>query len=347
MGINRLRQPLCIDLFCGLGGWSAGFLAAGYDCVGFDIERHAYGKESYPAQLVLQDVLTLHGSQFRDAAVIVASPPCQRYSYMAMPFSRGKMQAAEIRADATGEKLQELNALFDACFKIQHQAEAAAGHHIPLIVENVKGCQPWTRRANWHFGSFYLWGNVPALMPITFSLKRPNRNFHAHENGLGSSPSFNGAEHETRGVKGAEPIGQDVPADGTGKTSWFFGARADPRDMRKNENGEYSRFGKNEAVKVSGDWFGNYAEMKAAGTISPTRITSSKPSGVKQTGLSGPAWFDNGNAHLSSRSNARKAASAQIAKIPFELSHYIATVYKPSERKVIQTPLSRDTMIHN
>jgi site-specific DNA-cytosine methylase len=27
---------------------------------------------------VLQDVLTLHGSQFRHADVIVASPPCQR-----------------------------------------------------------------------------------------------------------------------------------------------------------------------------------------------------------------------------------------------------------------------------
>jgi site-specific DNA-cytosine methylase len=36
-------KPLCIDLFCGLGGWSEGFLAEGYHCVGFDIERHDYG----------------------------------------------------------------------------------------------------------------------------------------------------------------------------------------------------------------------------------------------------------------------------------------------------------------
>ena len=35
--------PLCIDLYCGLGGWAEGFLAEGYRVVGFDIEAHDYG----------------------------------------------------------------------------------------------------------------------------------------------------------------------------------------------------------------------------------------------------------------------------------------------------------------
>ena len=30
-------QPLAIDLFCGLGGWTEGLLAEGYRVVGFDI----------------------------------------------------------------------------------------------------------------------------------------------------------------------------------------------------------------------------------------------------------------------------------------------------------------------
>lgn len=63
-------DPLAIDLFCGLGGWTEGLLAEGYRVVGFDIEQHVYGTQRYPAQLVVQDVLTIHGRQFRDAALI-------------------------------------------------------------------------------------------------------------------------------------------------------------------------------------------------------------------------------------------------------------------------------------
>jgi hypothetical protein len=157
-------RPLAIDLFCGLGGWTEGLLAEGFDVIGFDIERHDYNGQRYPGKLVLQDVLTLHGSQFKDADLIVASPPCQEYSYMAMPWKLAKAKAAAIRADASGKMLADLNKLFNACFRIQREACEAAGRHIPMVVENVRGAQPWIGRARWNFGSFYLWGDVPALM---------------------------------------------------------------------------------------------------------------------------------------------------------------------------------------
>lgn len=170
-----MTRPLAIDLFCGLGGWTEGLLAAGYYVVGFDIERHVYSGEYYPGALVIQDVLTLHGSQFRDAALIVASPPCQEFSYMAMPWSKAKAKAATIRADKTGRMRADLARLFNACFRIQSEACEGAGRHIPMVVENVRGAQEWVGRARYHYGAFYLWGDVPALMPppIHFSDSRP------------------------------------------------------------------------------------------------------------------------------------------------------------------------------
>ena len=162
-------KPLCIDLFCGLGGWSDGFLATGWDCIGFDIEQHAYGDDRYPGQLVIQDVLTLRGDQFRSADCIVASPPCQFFSYVAMPWTRAKTLAAAVRADPA--RLEKELALFNACFRIQREACEASGRHIPLVVENVRGAQPWVGRARGSFGSYFLWGDVPALMPITKARK--------------------------------------------------------------------------------------------------------------------------------------------------------------------------------
>lgn len=108
-------KTLAIDLFCGLGGWTEGLLAEGFDVVGFDIEKHEYGDARYPAQLVLQDLRTLDGNQLKDATLIVASPPCQEYSYRAMPWKRAKALPPPD------------NSLFEACFRIQRQASEAAG----------------------------------------------------------------------------------------------------------------------------------------------------------------------------------------------------------------------------
>lgn len=139
-------KPLVIDLFCGLGGWAEGFLAEDYRIIGFDNEP-----KPYPGEFVLQDVTTLDGARFKDAAVIVASPPCQAYSYRAMPWKRAKALPPPD------------NTLFDTCFRIQREASAAAGHHIPMVVENVCGAQKWVGPAKAHYGSYYLWGDVGSV----------------------------------------------------------------------------------------------------------------------------------------------------------------------------------------
>lgn len=59
--------------------------------------------------------------------------------------------------------------------------------------------------------------------------------------------------------------------------------------------------------------------------------------GIKQSGISGvrangkgDRWFQDGAAKSGSKSNARKAASAAIAKIPFPLAQHIARMWKPT-----------------
>lgn len=204
--------PLAIDLFCGLGGWTEGLLSEGYYVVGFDNECHQYGDHKYPAQLVLQDVLTLHGRQFKDAALIVASPPCQAYSYRAMPWKKAKALPPPD------------NTLFEACFRIQLEASEAAGHHVPMVVENVRGANPWVGRSRWNYGSFHLWGDVPALMPI---VKR-----HAKVSGL------NWSKFGTPGykAKGFNTTADQNCRDGIKNPggSWF--SIGSPRQKETNRN---------------------------------------------------------------------------------------------------------------
>lgn len=200
-----MKKPWAVDLFCGLGGWTDGLLAEGYRVTGYDIEEHAYGDQRYQGELVLQDVMKLSGAQFKSAALIVASPPCQQYSYMAMPWKLAKAKAKAIRSDPSGKALADLNALFDACFRIQREASVAAGRHIPMVVENVRGAQPWVGLARWNFGSFYLWGDVPALMPTAIKAQKFNPDGTAHPPGSW----FKVADSKNRGARSE---GQKVPS---------------------------------------------------------------------------------------------------------------------------------------
>lgn len=139
-------RPVAIDLCCGKGGWTAGLLDAGFRVIGFDVERF----REYPGELVIQDVRTLHGSQFRHARVIVASPPCQEFSRHDMPWTRKRNPPPP-----------DLS-IVEAVWRIRSESG------VPTIIENVRGSRKWlepmlgpSRRC----GSFFLYGDTPALLP--------------------------------------------------------------------------------------------------------------------------------------------------------------------------------------
>ena len=160
---------------------------------------------------------------------------------------------------------------------------------------------PWVGRAKWNFGSYYLWGDVPALMPITLKAQKFNPD---------------GTNH--------------------GQGSWFAIADSKDRGARKNPGFRFDGSGRSfqsESVdrhtkNTGGSWF-NIAHNTTSGK-------GRNPDGRKQPGLSGvrdngkgDRWFQDGAAREGSKSPARKAASAMIAKIPLSLSRHIAAVYWP------------------
>ena len=284
-----MAKPLAIDLCCGLGGWTEGLMAEGWRTRGYDIEAHEYGDERYPGELVLKSIMDLDGAECADADLIVASPPCTEYSYMAMPWSRAKQIARALRGEDVfpegykgSRTLDELNALFNACFRIQREASEAAGRYIPMVVENVRGAQPWVGRAAANFGSYYLWGDVPALMPTVVDARKvPGFRFD------GSGRSF-----QTASVKHHELGG------------------------RKNTGGSWFKIG-SPGQKVTG--------QNPTHAIAREVAEGRKGAGAG----AGAEWFDQNLCKLSSKPSARKAASAKIAKIPLALSSHIARVYRP------------------
>lgn len=170
-----------------------------------------------------------------------------------------------------------------------------------MVVENVKGAQPWVGPARANFGSFYFWGDIqmhggavvagkPQFGNVARAAKRTRkqagRNFHFPDKYGIPSPSFHGADHEP-----------SVAAALVLKTTGHANIRDGHSHTRHLTNQSES--------------------------------DSLKEHGTKQEG-SGPEWFDTGIAKHSSRSDSRKAASAQIAKIPFPLSSYIARCFRPS-----------------
>lgn len=292
--------PLAIDLFCGLGGWAEGFLAEGFRVIGFDIERHDYGTGGYPGQLVLQDVTTLDGSQFKDAAVIVASPPCQEFSHMAMPWKRAKHIERALREEVDwfpdgykgSRTTAELTRLFDACFRIQREACEAAGRYIPLVVENVRGAQKWVGKAKANFGSYYLWGDVGmagrrvVAGPLRFGVGvAPVR---ATKNNGGS---WFAIAHNTTSGHSRNPV-SGVKAPGM---NWSDQTR---------RGQDFTRLAGQHAAgrKVGKDWFGGYG--------------------------GGFGWDSSPMRRGSSKSKARKAASAMIAKIPLPLARHVARTFQ-------------------
>src|SRR6185369_14527837 len=138
-------------------------------------------------------------------------------------WSRAKELVRLHREDVTRQLA--LNCLFNSCFRIAQEAG------VPLVVENVKGAQPWVGRARAHFGSFYFWGVIDSVgnqivsgkrLQFGSGLKAPKRGGSKNN---GGSWFASGSPGRTK--VGQNPDGRKVPVnfhehDKTGKPGRSF-----------------------------------------------------------------------------------------------------------------------------
>ncbi len=299
-----MTKPIVFDLYCGLGGWSEAFIKQGYRAVGFDIEQHDYGTGGYPGELVIRDVRSLNGSelikQYGVPACIVASPPCQEFSYMAMPWTKAKKKEQGILQNPS-ERIR-LTDLFNQCFRIQREVSECAGRYVPIIIENVRGAQKWIGMARWNFGSFYLWGDVPALMPIPGKVaKVPGFRFD------GRGQSFQAAC--VTKCEGTKTVGMNW-SDQTKRGQDFTRIAAKQSEGIKVASSEGQRTNVGNGARFTSRDCGN----EGVKGFTP----HGQPLGKNELGR-----------RYGSKSRKRKEASAVIAKIPSGLADWIAKCFKP------------------
>jgi hypothetical protein len=288
-------KPLALDLCCGKGGWTIGLLKAGWDVVGVDVEHW----EGYPSHFLKADIRKLtvkkipggwdlddgYGNGYKgDFKLVVASPPCQEFSYSSFPFKKAR------------EKFTKDNppdrSIWDACVRIAKELNA------PLILENVRGAEKWMGKAQRHYGSFYLWGDVPALLPIGCPRK-----------------GFQQAVKESRGKRG--------PLNAARVTEW-----------RGNVQGK-GKFGWNSAevqnLRMNKGAFPGECERKTPVYRGPEM--SAQRDKYKRL-VNGSKLGGRGAAAVGRhKSNARKEWSAIAAMIPEELAVWIGECFYPKEVK--------------
>jgi hypothetical protein len=97
-------RPMLLDAYCRKGGAGYGYLTAGFDIVGVDIEDHSDG---YPGEFHQGDAIEFirrHGRQFD---VIHASPPCQHETALTKGTNKGRrypnlVPPTRVELDRTG-----------------------------------------------------------------------------------------------------------------------------------------------------------------------------------------------------------------------------------------------------
>jgi hypothetical protein len=129
------------DLFCGRGGWTKGFQAHGWHCIGIDLNQ----QPDYPGEFIQADIA--HLIELPQADFYCCSSPCEQFSVHGM-----KMFHPNPKWPWLGLAL----------FHRAKELIEATGN--PYVMENVRPAQRFIGKNDYQFGPFSLWGNCFSVM---------------------------------------------------------------------------------------------------------------------------------------------------------------------------------------
>lgn len=124
---------ILVDLFCGGGGASAGYVAAGFEVIGVDIDPHP----EYPYRMVQGDVFDIAPDLIRDSGAVFvhASPPCQASS-PTNAFRNSKNRFNPTTPEPVS-RINDARSMLQACgvpFVIENVAYKATGLRCDLML---------------------------------------------------------------------------------------------------------------------------------------------------------------------------------------------------------------------
>lgn len=138
-------KPIMCDVFCGRGGWTKGFQAHGWHCVGIDL----YPQPDYPGEEFIQADIA-HLIELPSADFYCCSSPCEQFSVFSLP--RGFIK--QLKWPWIGISLFE------------HSRCLLESTGKPYVMENVRAAQKFIGESDYHCGPFHLWGSgLPCLWP--------------------------------------------------------------------------------------------------------------------------------------------------------------------------------------
>jgi len=151
-----------LDLFCGLGGWSDGFAAEGFEVLGVEIEPKIARLYKHP--VIVADVRTLNGEMFKGFDVIVGSPPCRDFSKISFSLKN----KWKVPPDPEGKGMELVNAFLRVVkgakpsFWVMENSPYLT-RYLTAKPQTVTYFSPTMRRA--------LWGHFPAFL-ISMDMSR-------------------------------------------------------------------------------------------------------------------------------------------------------------------------------